>query len=86
MEPYMELDKKTTILLTTRLHGQLARLARRRGISLGELIRRACEREYELAGGPERQLALEALKAMRLPVGDVKTMKEESIEALKELF
>lgn len=81
----MELDKKTTILLTTRLHGQLSRLARRQGVSLGELIRRACEKEYGLAAGPDRLVALKALTAMRLPVSDVRTMKEESIEPLKEL-
>ncbi|MEW5740482.1 MAG: hypothetical protein AB1938_16260 [Myxococcota bacterium] len=79
----MELEKKTTILLSARLHSRLTRLARRRKISLGELIRRACEREYGLAEHEQRRSAVRALADLRLPVADVATMKAESIEELE---
>lgn len=81
----MELEKKTTILLSTRLHSRLASLARRRGVSLGELIRRACEREYDLASLDGRVAAVRALTGLRLPVSDVATMKDSSVEPLKDV-
>ena len=47
------LTKKTTILLQPELHRRLTRLAERRGTSLGELIRSACETQYGLGGSEE---------------------------------
>lgn len=76
----MELEKKTTILLSAKLHSRLSRLAKRRKMSLGELIRRACEREYGLAEHEQRRAAVRKLSELRLPVADVATMKAESIE------
>jgi hypothetical protein len=37
--------------------------------SLGELIRQACERQYGLADRQSRLAAVDALEALRLPVG-----------------
>ena len=45
----MELSKKTTILLSPDLHQRLMRLAAARHVSLGELVRQACEKQVGLA-------------------------------------
>ena len=82
----MELTKKTTILLTEELHERLTRLAEQEGVSLGELVRRACEREYGIVSRKERIAAVEALAALRLPVADVETMKRESTLTADELL
>ena len=42
----LELTKKTTILLSPDLHEKLTRLAAQKAVSLGELVRRACEKQY----------------------------------------
>lgn len=75
----MELTKKTTILLSPRLHHQLARLAGQRRTSIGELIRRACERQYGFGGDESRVAAARALGSFHLPVGDVAEMKRQSV-------
>ncbi|MBI2212747.1 MAG: ribbon-helix-helix protein, CopG family [Acidobacteria bacterium] len=80
----MELSKKTTILLSEEQHEQLTRLARERGTSLGDLIREACAQEYGLASTRERAAAIAELALLSLPVGDVATMKRESIATSKE--
>lgn len=53
----MELSKKTTTLLSPELHARLTSIAARRGASLGELVREACEARYGVSGGPERGAA-----------------------------
>jgi len=78
MEVYMELSKKTTILFSPELHRRLTSLAAKRHVSLGELVREACEAHYGIAGSPERSEAVRALGAMRLPVGTPSSMKQES--------
>lgn len=82
----MELIKKTTILLTPELHERLARLARQRGVSMGELIRTACERHYGLVSGEDRSAAVAELASMRLPVGSPEEMKAESVPDARELL
>ncbi|PKN55044.1 MAG: hypothetical protein CVU56_23390 [Deltaproteobacteria bacterium HGW-Deltaproteobacteria-14] len=42
----MELTRKTTILSSPALHDRLVQLARRRGVSTGQLIRQAVESQY----------------------------------------
>jgi predicted DNA-binding protein len=84
MEAYMEMSKKTTILLSEEQHEQLTRLAKERGTSLGNLIREACVQEYGLASMRERSSAVAELVALSLPVGDVAAMKRESIAPPKE--
>jgi len=74
----MELSKKTTILFSPELHRRLTLLAEKRHVSLGELVREACEAHYGIAGSPERTEAVRALAAMRLPVGTPSSMKQES--------
>jgi predicted transcriptional regulator len=81
----MSLSHKTTILLSEPLHRQLTQLALERGQSLGELVRRACEQQYGLTDQEARLAAVDALEAMRLPVGPVEEMIAESIEDARDL-
>ena len=75
----MELSQKTTILLSPALHERLVALARRRGVSMGHLIRQAVEAQYDLVDAEERMDAVRALSALSLPVGTPDEMKAESI-------
>lgn len=74
----MELSKKTTILFSPELHRRLTGLATKRRVSLGELVREACEACYGVIGGPERAAAVRALASLHLPVGSPAQMKRES--------
>jgi len=74
----MELSKKTTILFSPELHRRLSRLAARRGVSLGELVREACEVRYGVVGSQSRLDAVAALGDLALPVGSPDDMKRES--------
>jgi len=74
----MKRSRRTTILLTEELHVRLLQLAKREGTSLGELVRRACERQYRIVTQEDRVKAVEALAKLRLPVSDPRTMERES--------
>jgi hypothetical protein len=78
MEVYMELTKKTTILFSPALHRRLTGLAARRGASLGELVREACEAQYGMGGSEVRRDAVGALAKLALPVATPAVMKRES--------
>lgn len=75
----MELSKKTTILFTTEFHRRLSELAARRGRSLGDLVREACEIQYGVVGGRQQAAAVAALAELELPVGTVAEMKHEAV-------
>lgn len=75
----MELTKKTTILFPEDLYRHLVRLARRRGVSMGELVRSACVRQYGLASAEDRQRAVAELAELALPVGTAEEMAAESL-------
>lgn len=75
----MELSKKTTLLFPPDLHRQLTRVARQRGVSLGELVRRACEAQYGIVSRESRLAAVRELEAMSLPVGDPEQIERESV-------
>jgi predicted DNA-binding protein len=79
MEVYMELTKKTTILFSPELHRRLTELAARRGRSLGDLVREACEVQYGVVGGRDQVAAVNALASLRVPVGTPSAMKQESV-------
>jgi predicted DNA-binding protein len=81
----MRLTHKTTVLLSEGLHRQLSQLAQERGQSLGELVREACERQYGLAEVGARLAAVDAIEAMRLPVGPVEQMVAESVADPRDL-
>ena len=80
----MELSKKTTILFSPALHEHLAHLARRRGVSLGHLVREACEIQYGGVSPEDRMEAASELAALCLPVAAVEVMKAESVTPTEE--
>ena len=75
----MELSKKTTLLFPPDLHDHLVHLARQRGVSLGELVRRACEDQYRFVSANARLAAVRELAALSLPVGTPEEMERESL-------
>jgi hypothetical protein len=81
----MELSKKTTILFPPELHERLCTLAAQRGTSLGELVRTACERHYELPSREEKLAAVRKLAAMRLPIADPLRMKRQAVPRPEEI-
>jgi hypothetical protein len=86
MEVDMELEKKTTILFPKSLHRDLTRLAKERGVSLGHLVRTACEAHYQLSSRERRLAAAEKLRRLSLPVGSVEAMERESVPDPDELL
>ena len=82
----MELTKKTTILFPPDLHNRLLQLAKRRGTSLGELVRLACEAQYGLVSKEERIRAVEEIGRLKLPVGSVREMKRQSVPGPSDLL
>lgn len=80
----MELERKTTLLLSPALHDRLTRLARHRRTSMGALIREAVEAHYGLSTREERLAAVEALSAIGAPVATPAEMKAESVETVAE--
>lgn len=74
----MELSKKTTILFTPELHRRLSEHAANRGVSLGELVREACEATYGIVDTEAREEAATALARLALPVASPEVMKRES--------
>jgi hypothetical protein len=82
----MELSKKTTILFSPAAHRRLTELAARRGRSLGDLVREACEVQYGVVGGPDQRGAVVELAALALPVGDPASLKAESVPSPDSLL
>lgn len=82
----MELTKKTTILFPPDLHERLTRLAEVHGVSLGELVRRACRERYGLLPEEERLAAVREVGRLSLPVGEVEDMERESLPEPDELL
>jgi hypothetical protein len=86
MEVDMELSKKTTLLFPPDLYRDLTRLARQRQVSVGELVRRACEAQYGIVSRESRLAAVKELEAMSLPVGDPKQLERESVPDPEDLL
>jgi hypothetical protein len=79
VEVDMELTKKTTILFPEDLYRRLVQLAHRRGVSMGELVRSACVRQYGLVSAEDRRQAVAELAELALPVGTAEEMAIESV-------
>ena len=75
----MELNKKTTILFTTKLQHRLKRVPEQRGVSIGELVRQVCVAQYGIAGAEQRRTAVKEMARLALPVADPQGMKRESV-------
>lgn len=82
----MELSEKTTILFPKRLYRGLKRLAKARHMSLGQLIREACCRQYGLGRRADGEAAAAELAALSLPVSDIVAMKAELAPGAEELL
>ncbi|MCI0414361.1 type II toxin-antitoxin system HicB family antitoxin [bacterium] len=81
----MELSKKTTVLFPPDLHEKLTKLALQQGVSMGELIRNACEQLYGIASKDDRVSAVRELAALSLPVASPRKMKLQSVPRPKEI-
>ena len=86
MEVHMELTKKTTILFPPELYNHLVSLAKQRRVSLGHLVRAACEMEYGKLSEEETVAAVKELAGLSLPVGSPAEMKQESVPKAEELL
>ncbi len=75
----MQLTKKATIQFSPDLYNQLTHQAQQLGVTLGELVRRACEAYHGYMSVEERLDAVRRLEAMSLPVGEPDEMKRESV-------
>ena len=73
--------ERTQVLLTPEQRARLERLAARRGVSVGALIREAIELLTAAPARPKRD-ALEALFALDAPVDDWEAMKGEIVEGV----
>lgn len=80
----MELSKKTTILFPPALHARLVRLAAWRGVSMGDLVRNACEQQYGQTSREERLRAVRDLGGLALPVDEPEVMAAQSVPAPDE--
>lgn len=81
----MQLAKKATILFPSDLYDQLTHKAQQLGVSLDELVRRACEAYRGYVSVQERLEAVRRLEAMSLPVGEPDQMKRESVPDPEDL-
>lgn len=81
----MELTRKTTILLSPALHARLMELSAARRVSIGELIRQACEQSYGDQALERRREAFRRLTSLNLPVGAVEEIKRQSVPAPKAI-
>ena len=82
----MELEKKTTILFPPQLHSHLSHIAKQEGVSLGQLVRTACEAKYGSTSTEARTRAVSALSRLALPVEDVREMKKQSVPKPESLM
>ncbi len=86
MHTYMELEKKATILFSPDLYEHLTRVARERGVSVGRLVREACERQYGRWSSADGIAAVEGLAMLELPVDSPAELKRQSVPDPGELL
>ncbi len=71
------LSKRVQVLFSKEKHLLLESLARRRGASVGALIRKAVEEQYLKGQRGNRMSILDRISKMNLPVSDWKKMEKE---------
>jgi predicted DNA-binding protein len=70
------LTERTQVLLTPGQRARLERLAERRGVSVGAVVREAIE-AYTATDPASREAAFDALVELEAPVGEWDEMKDE---------
>jgi len=70
------LSKRVEVLFDPRQYAGLEQEARRRGESIGSLVRAAVERQYLLPSREERRAALRELLSIKLDIGAWEEAKE----------
>lgn len=81
----MQLSKKTTISFPMDLYEFLAHLAQQRHLSIAELVRDACRKQYSFELRAERLLIVDQLSAFCLPVGSPGEIERESVAKIEVL-
>jgi hypothetical protein len=82
----MPLTKRTTVLFTPELFDRLHQEAKRRGTSIGHLIRQACEDTYRSGPSPTRVAAVEELARLALPNDTPEQVEAESMPESEDLI
>lgn len=77
----MELSKKTTILFSEQQFRYLKELAGIKNSSIGELIRKACEKVYGKIDESEAAAAVDRLSELGLPTGSIDVIKQEIVHS-----
>ena len=80
------LSKRVEVLFDPQQYERLEREARRRGESVGSLVRGAVEREYLLPSREERQAALRELVSIKLDIGSWEEAKELILRSYLDRF
>lgn len=79
------LTKRTQILFSPEEYQLLKKLAVSTKSSVGELVRRAVRKQYQIAGRKEKiEAAARLCRKKELPVGDWEKMEEEIMQKWKE--
>lgn len=74
----MDLSETATILFSPKMRARLADLAAKQGVTVNELVARACEREYGDEAMARRLAAARTMSSLDLPVGTIEQMKREA--------
>jgi hypothetical protein len=82
----MSKSKRAQVLFEPDAYERLEDIARRQGVSVGELIRRAVEEAF--FSSPEtRRRALDGIRSMSIPLPDWEELEEEILDAkIPDLF
>ena len=80
------LSKRVEVLFDPKQYTGLEQEARRRGESVGSLVREAVERQYLLPSREERRTALKDLLSIKLDIGSWEEAKELILRSYLDRF
>jgi hypothetical protein len=80
------LSKRVEVLFDPKQYASLEEEARRRGKSVGSLVREAVEREYLVPSQQERKAALKELLSIKLDIGSWEEAKELILRSYLDRF